>query len=231
MKTLATVVVLALGLTQWGPRASADADLVIAGVIGQQMGQASTDLLKLAETKKYVNILIDSPGGSVYAGWDFMSTMQQVKASGTRLDCYVTGMAASMAFQILNYCDNRYALPYSTVLWHPVRISSDRNITPQKALETYRSLVYIERELVGQLRETFTPPAKYFRFHYQVETLHLARSVNAAVPNYLKIVTKAPKITDSTKVPKSQSFFFKKSSVQYIHPRALKLYQTRKGIK
>jgi hypothetical protein len=232
MKSFITTAILVLGFSCWLPTAHAvEADLVISGVIANQMGQASKDLLELAKDKNVVTITIDSPGGSVYAGWEFMSAMQQAKAGGTRLDCYVTGMAASMAFQIFNYCDRRYALPYSTLLWHPVRMSLRGGLTPNDAKDVYLVLRDLEIELLAQLRETFRVNSKYFWFHYRIETLHLARSLSKHSGSFFKLTRLAPKVNNNTKIPEARGMFFRKMDVQYIHPRALERYNIRTGVK
>ena len=71
---------------------------------------------------KKVVLLINSPGGDVYPGLQFIDAMEAVKTRGVKITCVVSNMAASMAFQILSKCDSRYSLANSLLLWHPMKL-------------------------------------------------------------------------------------------------------------
>jgi len=149
-----------------------------------------------------------------------MSVMRQAQAKGVELNCYVTGMAASMAFQILAFCDNKYALPYSMLLWHPVRATNIRSLTPDQSRTLARHLVELEKYLIDELRSNFDIEDEVFWHHYHEETLHLARMV---APNLkdLKLVDLAPERTDKTYRANSRGLFGRvKGDINYIHPAA-----------
>lgn len=67
-------------------------------------------------------ILIDSPGGSVPAGQQMIDIMEIEKKAGVKQVCVVTGMAASMAFNLLTHCDVRVAVPKARLLAHKIAI-------------------------------------------------------------------------------------------------------------
>jgi len=79
--------------------------------------QAQLLYLDQADQGKDINIYINSPGGSVYAGLGIYDTMQFVKSDVSTI---CTGMAASMAAVLLvaGKEEKRYALPHSRVMIH-----------------------------------------------------------------------------------------------------------------
>jgi ATP-dependent Clp protease protease subunit len=79
--------------------------------------QAQLLFLQSADTKRDIQIYINSPGGSVYAGFGIYDTMQFI-APDVATIC--TGMAASMASVILcaGTQGKRAALPHSRVMLH-----------------------------------------------------------------------------------------------------------------
>ena len=73
-----------------------------------------------AETKDKITIMIDSPGGSVGAGFAIIDTMRLL---GDRIVCVCTGMAASMAAVIFSEGSERLMLPHSVIMIHQTRLS------------------------------------------------------------------------------------------------------------
>ncbi|MEL7339062.1 MAG: ATP-dependent Clp endopeptidase proteolytic subunit ClpP [Bacteroidota bacterium] len=73
--------------------------------------------LQSADAKKDINIYINSPGGSVYAGLGIYDTMQIVSPDVATI---CTGMAASMGAVLLTagHDGKRSALPHSRVMIH-----------------------------------------------------------------------------------------------------------------
>ena len=79
--------------------------------------QAQLLYLDQADQGKDINIYINSPGGSVYAGLGIYDTMQFIKSDVATI---CTGMAASMAAVLLvaGQEGKRFALPHSRVMIH-----------------------------------------------------------------------------------------------------------------
>ena len=79
--------------------------------------QAQLLYLDQADQGKDINIYINSPGGSVYAGLGIYDTMQFIKSDVSTI---CTGMAASMAAVLLvaGQEGKRSALPHSRVMIH-----------------------------------------------------------------------------------------------------------------
>jgi ATP-dependent protease ClpP protease subunit len=76
----------------------------------------------LAKHPALAYLLIDSPGGSVSDGLDFVDQMLEAQAAGTHIVCTVKnrGMAASMAAYILAACDERYMGRQSAIMFHTI---------------------------------------------------------------------------------------------------------------
>ncbi|KGN92194.1 Clp protease [Porphyromonas sp. COT-108 OH2963] len=79
--------------------------------------QAQLLFLETSEPGKDISIYINSPGGSVYAGYGIYDTMQYISCD---VNTICTGMAASMAAIILVAGEKgkRMALPHSRVMIH-----------------------------------------------------------------------------------------------------------------
>jgi ATP-dependent Clp protease protease subunit len=79
--------------------------------------QAQLLFLESADSKKDIQIYINSPGGSVYAGLGIYDTMQIIKPDVATI---CTGMAASMAAVLMaaGAAGKRTALPHSRVMIH-----------------------------------------------------------------------------------------------------------------
>ncbi|WP_121809322.1 ATP-dependent Clp protease proteolytic subunit [Mucilaginibacter kameinonensis] len=79
--------------------------------------QAQLLFLQSADAKKDIQIYINSPGGSVYAGLGIYDTMQFISPDVATI---CTGMAASMASTLLcaGAHGKRAALPHSRVMLH-----------------------------------------------------------------------------------------------------------------
>ena len=73
--------------------------------------------LESEDPDKDINIYINSPGGSVYAGLAVYDTMQHVRP---HISTFCVGMAASMSAVLLSAGEKgkRFALPHSRILIH-----------------------------------------------------------------------------------------------------------------
>lgn len=139
-----------------------------------------------------VELVLNSPGGSVFAGLQFVNAMQLAQSRGIKIKCYVAGMAASMAFQILAECDERYALRYSLLLWHPVRIAGIMVITPERAKALAAELARIEADLLTPIQRELELSEEEFMWHYLHETMWTAEGLAKVSPGFLTIVDDIP---------------------------------------
>lgn len=175
------------------PTISPDRTLYIVGEIGGREPFMIADaIVKAAEMPGDIYLIINSPGGSVTAGTFILSAMEYAHAKGRRFVCVVPGLAASMAFQIFAYCDDRYAFPNAYLLWHPVRAGADRPLTPVDARRLSRDLDRIEATLVEDLRLRMKLDDETFYEHYYAETLFRATELRKLLPSYYILVNAAP---------------------------------------
>lgn len=172
---------------------------------------------RAAEGTKSMLMVINSPGGEVYSGQLLIQAMQMAQEQGVHFRCIVSTIAASMAFQILSYCDEKMALPGSLLLWHPVRINfggfGGTTLTPNQAKELSVELSRLETVLVSELRRNFSGvPKNFFYHHYNAETLFFAREVSSMLG--LKLYNNIKGI-DTMHVRRDNSF---SGRISYICP-------------
>lgn len=116
--------------------------------------QAQLLYLDSADSGKDISIYINSPGGSVYAGYGIYDTMQFITSDVSTI---CTGIAASMAAVLLVAGEKgkRFALKHSRVMIHqPLGgmqgQASDMEITVKEILKIKKELYTIISEHSGQ---------------------------------------------------------------------------------
>lgn len=116
--------------------------------------QAQLLYLDSADPGKDINIYINSPGGSVYAGLGIYDTMQYINSDVSTI---CTGMAASMAAVLLvaGQKGKRFGLPHSRVMIHQPMggiqgQASDIEITAREILKLKDELYRIISAHSGQ---------------------------------------------------------------------------------
>jgi ATP-dependent Clp protease protease subunit len=126
-------------------------DMVANSVVGQLLYLQSED------ATKDINMYINSPGGSIYAGLAIYDTMQWLRPD---VSTVCMGMAMSMGAVLLagGAKDKRYCLPNSTMLIHqPLGgaegQATDIEITAREILRLRRSLYDILALHTGQTPE------------------------------------------------------------------------------
>ena len=116
--------------------------------------QAQLLFLESADASKDIQIYINSPGGSVYAGLGIYDTMQFIKPDVATI---CTGIAASMAAVLLcaGHEGKRSGLPHSRVMIHQPLSgaqgqASDIEIAAQEVLKIKDELYEIISKHTGQ---------------------------------------------------------------------------------
>ena len=120
--------------------------------------QAQLLFLDSSEPGKDISIYINSPGGSVYAGYGIYDTMQYISCD---ISTICTGVAASMASILLvaGTKGKRYALPHSRVMIHQTLggmqgQASDMEIAAREIIKVKKELYTILSNHSGQSFET-----------------------------------------------------------------------------
>lgn len=214
-------------------------DAIDGGII-QQANEilGMTKLAVESDSNKVLDIIINSPGGNVMAGLQFISAMEIAQHRGYTIRCSVTVMAASMAYQILSKCDERYAFKGALLLWHPVRISGYITLTPTDSARLAHDLDTIETVLVDQLKENFKVDEEYFNWHYHAETMHVASSLVKDVPGFITLIDDIEDLPSITGMRMNKSHSRSKPATEksrnysgltdfeYVHPEALRIFNT-----
>ncbi|MBW3538088.1 ATP-dependent Clp endopeptidase proteolytic subunit ClpP [Candidatus Parcubacteria bacterium] len=110
--------------------------------------------LESEDPKKDINLYINSPGGSVYAGMAMYDTMNYIKPEVSTI---VVGMAMSMGAVLLaaGAKGKRFALPNAKVMIHQpssgfTGTAADIEITAKEALRTRQHLDQLLADHTGQ---------------------------------------------------------------------------------
>ncbi len=122
--------------------------------------QAQLLFLESSDAKRDIQIYVNSPGGSVYAGLGIFDTMHYVLPDVATI---CTGMAASMAAVLLaaGHKGKRSCLPHSRVMIHqPLGgvqgQATDIEITAREILKLKDELYQILADCTGQPKEKIT---------------------------------------------------------------------------
>lgn len=142
-----------------------------------------------ASSKEPITLVVNSPGGSVTAGYFLINALNNVTSSGIQVNCVVSGMAASMAFNILMHCSHTYAFAYSLLLWHPPRAMVGSALTPDAALQLAIELHAAEQMINPAIISRLNLDRKFFYSHYHRETLWIAKDLVSQIKqNFLTLI-------------------------------------------
>jgi ATP-dependent protease ClpP protease subunit len=174
----------------------------ITGRTLKEITSAMNTLILKKNAPKVVNIILDSPGGSVYAGFQFISQMKTLQAKGTTIVCYVPGMAASMAFHILVHCNERIVLQESALLWHRARVFIMMGvITSPAAAELSRSLEQVDIHILNDVKKALKKDMsdEDILYHFNHETMHIGQALCASAPSFCKARSHVPGLMEALK--------------------------------
>lgn len=197
--------------------------ILIAGPISSRMyGPTIETMGKLAATGKDIDIIISSPGGEVIVGSLIIDYMEHLKLGGTKFRCVVRDVAASMAFQILLHCNERYATPHSFLLWHPVRVFFQGPLTGEAASSLGIQLAVADEVALHDLRAYVPMKDEDLLWHFYHETLHQGMTLMHSAPGFFKDVTNKVGNLFPEKVALDTSAYgslFGSNQIIYIHER------------
>lgn len=184
------------------PTFNLDRGVAIDSVIGRNnLGRVNDALINLSNSgTEPIDIAINSPGGSVVSGFLFVNTLEAIRAKGIRLRCFVNGIAASMAFQILTHCDERYSLSRSFLLWHRVRTSLQGPITAPLAELLVSDLQSIDDVIIRELKESVGKGGmddEVLLKHFERETLHIGENLARSVPGFMQSYASLPNLIEA----------------------------------
>ena len=191
-------------------------DVVDGSVI--DLAQQLHDLA--ANSNDGIDILINSPGGAIVPGYMFTDAMDAARNKGITIRCAVGVLAASMAFNMLAHCDERYALKHAALLFHPPRINARGPMTASDLDQASADLKRIIRHTTKELVTMVGMPYKKFLMHFRQETLWTAEQLTKESRKpWLTIVAdiQGSKKVFTHRKPSLFSLFGLKSSYEIIH--------------
>lgn len=181
------------------------ANVKMIGPVDKSKLGSILDLQRIANSGQYasVNITINSPGGYVDIGMEYLKAMQLVKSKGVIINCYVEGksaMAASMAFVILSTCNNRYVQSDAILLTHYAAYNGwnsrlDKNVAKQ----LYDSLIGSDVELERLIRSSFRVSDRVWTTLNTDEAYMSPREANTHSPKFVQCINKRRKVIDCGK--------------------------------
>jgi ATP-dependent protease ClpP protease subunit len=190
----------ALAKADFSPSLNKDRSLVLLGPVMENVVALIPKLVLLSQQDKSepINLVISSPGGSVVAGFLFISAMEHVKAAGTPIRCYVPDMAASMAYQILLHCSERYVLNNSMLLFHRVRVflgggfGGGTVLTGPAASVLSKDLLAMDNIIWADLVKLMSMDKQEMLYHFEQETFHVGANLCRLSPGTFNCVDVMP---------------------------------------
>ena len=114
---------------------------------------------------KVIDMAINSGGGSVHLGLEFIEEMKSLKAKGYKFNCY-TRNAYSMGFVILQYCDHRIGSSNSTYMHHLVQTGWGRPERTDKNKKLFKSLDFFDNLVLDEIAKRMkVDPKKFFEIY------------------------------------------------------------------
>jgi ATP-dependent protease ClpP protease subunit len=118
-------------------------ELVICGDLTEKQAELTEKLVGVPRCSRGT-IYFDSCGGSTYVG---LTLAALIRLRGLRPIGVVAGECSSAALFPFAACPERYVLPYSTLLFHPIRWQSDESVRVEEAAEWSRHFQQMEPAL------------------------------------------------------------------------------------
>lgn len=166
-------------------------DGIIAGPGLVKLGAALIDMANTDVTKP-IDIVINSPGGSVTSGFLFINQMEAAKGLGATIRCFVPNLAASMAFQILVHCSERYTLDRAFLLYHRVRVvlggglfSTGETVTSPMAKALAVDLGRMDQVIFNECLAVLNMPYHAVSYHFEHETFHVGQTMATEAPGFI----------------------------------------------
>ena len=198
MRTLLTFIITTFILATCGSDIAAAKTLLInkdrvidiSGPIeSTTMKVPAAQLTKYMKTSGPIYIIIDSGGGEVLTGVQFITLMHRAQARGRRIVCVVNNFAMSMAFGILTQCDRRYAFGSSFLLWHKVRqMAMMMVITRHKGRVWEHQIGILDDYLDHLIFNTVKVPKKYFDFASNNNIVHTGQHIKKISPKFMILI-------------------------------------------
>jgi len=131
-----------------------DWELALFGDLSDKQSDLLSRLVEVPP-KSRGTIFFDSGGGSVYAGLALASV---IRLRGLDAAGVVAGECSSAALLPFAACRRRFVTPHSSLLFHPIRWSSEEDVRYEEAVEWARHFSLLEKDIDGLLARMFDMP-------------------------------------------------------------------------
>jgi ATP-dependent protease ClpP protease subunit len=144
-------------------------------------------LIRLVKAgNKEITIQLNSGGGLMNVGMDFVAQMKGAQQRGVKFTCIVDNHAMSMALIIFSECDTRYATFGSKIMWHSIARSGNMRLNVFKASKLMAYLAAKNEEVWANTRRHFLP--WYFVEHFEKETILNVSEIERKGIGYLRVI-------------------------------------------
>lgn len=197
-------------------------DVVDGGVI--LTAQRLEELTR--KNKEDVTILINSPGGYVSAGFILVDAIEMAKERGVTVKCVSGVLAASMAFILLAHCSERYVLPNTILLFHPIRFGGE-GIRIEEVLPSLIELTRRERIVSRYLVKRMGMRWQSYHQHSYSETDWSGRGLAnyTAGSNFLTVVDRVEGIDNLFVFRRPRGLFSNYTDTLLIPQKLRSLYK------
>jgi ATP-dependent protease ClpP protease subunit len=166
-----------------------DRTIILKGSIDNSVYLPAARIVALAlYNHEPIDILIDSYGGDVTAGYNFIKAIEFAKKTGADVRCVNVGNAMSMAFMIIMHCSDRYALPGSKSMFHFARPYVRNYLTYEQAEEILERIKNMQQAFLDDLFGHLKRPMPLIRQYCEEETIWSPDELNKFSPGFYTVV-------------------------------------------
>ena len=130
---------------------------------------------------KVIDMAINSGGGGVHLGLEFVEEMKSLKAKGYKINCYVRN-AYSMGFIILQYCDHRIGSENSTYMHHLVQVGFGRPKRSEHNKKLFKALDFFDKLVLDEIAKRIgIDPKKFFEIYKEDKWWNAKEALEAGI--------------------------------------------------
>ena len=135
---------------------------------------------------KVIDVAINSGGGGVHLGLEFVEEMKSLKAKGYKINCYVRN-AYSMGFIILQYCDKRIGSENSTYMHHLVQVGFGRPKRTEHNKKLFKALDFFDKLVLDEISKRIgIDPKKFFEIYKEDKWWTAKEALEAGIIDEIK---------------------------------------------